>query len=44
MHRTLAVELAELRSERARALQSRTLAGHVKNVLGYAMSVYCVYK
>ena len=42
--RTLAVELAELKSERARALESRTLAGHVKNALGYAMSIYCVYK
>ncbi|GIL86083.1 hypothetical protein Vretimale_13894 [Volvox reticuliferus] len=44
LHKTLAVELAELRSERARALESRTLAGHCKNALGYAMSAYCVYK
>ncbi|EFJ39961.1 hypothetical protein VOLCADRAFT_70166 [Volvox carteri f. nagariensis] len=42
--RTLSVELAELRSERARALESRTLAGHCKNALGYAMSLYCFYK
>ena len=42
--RTLAVELQELRAERARALESRTLAGHAKNALGYAMSAYCVYK
>jgi hypothetical protein len=42
--RTLAVELVELRVERARALDSRTLAGHTRNALGYAMSAYCVYK
>ncbi|PNH12226.1 GPCR-type G protein 1, partial [Tetrabaena socialis] len=41
---TLAVELSELRSERARALESRTVAGHCKNLLGYAMSAYCIYK
>ncbi len=28
------MELAELRAERARALESRTLAGHLKNFLG----------
>ncbi|KAG2434194.1 hypothetical protein HXX76_007920 [Chlamydomonas incerta] len=44
LHKTLAVELAELKTERARALESRTLAGHIKNALGYAMSVYCIYK
>ncbi|GLC40488.1 hypothetical protein PLESTF_000807700 [Pleodorina starrii] len=44
LYKTLAVELAELRSERSRALESRTLAGHCKNALGYAMSAYCVYK
>ncbi|KXZ55776.1 hypothetical protein GPECTOR_2g1326 [Gonium pectorale] len=43
LHKTLAVELVELRSERARALESRTLAGHLRNGLGYAMSAYCVY-
>mmetsp|Transcript_13087 Transcript_13087/g.28118 ORF Transcript_13087/g.28118 Transcript_13087/m.28118 type:complete len:483 (+) Transcript_13087:244-1692(+) len=42
--RTLNIELMELRNERARALESRTLWGHIKNMSGYAMSVYCVYK
>ncbi|GFR47798.1 hypothetical protein Agub_g9572, partial [Astrephomene gubernaculifera] len=44
LHKTLAVELSELRAERARALVSRTLAGHCRNALGYATSAYCVYK
>ncbi|KAG2491824.1 hypothetical protein HYH03_009781 [Edaphochlamys debaryana] len=44
LRKTLFVELSELRSERSRALESRTLAGHCKNLLGYAMSAYCVYK
>jgi len=40
----LLVELMELKSERQRALDSRTLLGHARNALGYAMSVYCVYR
>lgn len=42
--RTLELEVAELRTERARALESRTLLGHAKNLMGYAMSLYCVYR
>jgi hypothetical protein len=34
----------ELKSERQRALDSRTLAGHARNATGYCMSVYCVYR
>jgi hypothetical protein len=34
----------ELKSERQRALDSRTLLGHARNGLGYGMSVYCVYR
>ncbi|KAK2079664.1 hypothetical protein QBZ16_002059 [Prototheca wickerhamii] len=37
-------EAAELRRERRRALEARTLAGHARNALGYALSVYCVYR
>ena len=37
-------ELYDLRTERARALESRTLMGHSKNLLGYGMSVYCVWR
>ena len=38
------MELMELRSERARAIEGRTLMGHAKNAMGYAMSVYCLYR
>lgn len=40
----LGAELGELRVERARALESRTCLGHIKNAAGYAMSAYCVVK
>ncbi|GFH23533.1 uncharacterized protein HaLaN_21156, partial [Haematococcus lacustris] len=42
--RTLQQELGELRVERVRAIESRTVWGHCKNLAGYAMSAYCVYK
>lgn len=38
------VEVMELRRERRRALESRTLAGHAKNLLGYCFSAYCLYR
>ena len=38
------MELAELRTERARAVESRTVMGHLKNAMGYGMSLYCVYR
>ncbi|KAG1658696.1 hypothetical protein FOA52_013636 [Chlamydomonas sp. UWO 241] len=42
--RTLEMELSELRSDRVRAIESRTVTGHAKNALGYAMSLYCVFR
>ena len=42
--RAMFVEVMELRRERRRALESRTLAGHAKNLLGYAFSAYCLYR
>lgn len=42
--RALAVEALELRAERARALASRTLTGHARNALGYALSLYCLLR
>ncbi|KAL3150850.1 hypothetical protein ABBQ32_000603 [Trebouxia sp. C0010 RCD-2024] len=42
--RALHVEVLELRRERARALSSRGLWGHLKNLLGYLLSVYCLFK
>ena len=34
----------DLKAERQRALDSRTLLGHARNGLGYAMSAYCVLR
>lgn len=42
--RALEGELLDLRRERVRAMESRTLMGHSKNLLGYAMSIYCVWR
>lgn len=42
--RALFVEVLELRRERDRALESRTLWGHSKNLLGYLLSAYCLVK
>jgi hypothetical protein len=40
----LLVELLELKAHHAKALDSRTLLGHLRNGLGYAMSGYCIYR
>lgn len=37
-------ELAELRQEHMRAIESRTALGHAKNLIGYMLSAYCIYK
>ena len=42
--KALHVEVLELRRERARALSSRGLWGHFKNLLGYLLSIYCLFK
>jgi len=40
----LTTDVVELRRERDRALVARTLFGHVQNLLGYVLSVYCLYR
>lgn len=42
--KALHVEVLELRRERARALSSQGLWGHFKNLLGYLLSAYCLFK
>lgn len=40
----LDVEMKELRREKDRALESHTAWGHIKNSLGYCLSVYCLVR
>ena len=42
--RSLTLETLELQRERERALASRTLTGHMRNALGYALSLYCLLR
>lgn len=42
--KALHVEVLELRQDRARALASRGLWGHCKNLLGYMLSAYCLFR
>jgi golgi pH regulator len=44
LSRTLLVEVMELRRERERAAASRTLYGHCENLMGYMLSLYCLFK
>lgn len=36
--------MVDLKREHQRALRARTLAGHLENLLGYLLSLYCVYR
>ena len=36
--------MVDLKREHQRALLARTLYGHVQNLLGYVLSLYCVYR
>ncbi|CAG9464709.1 unnamed protein product [Pedinophyceae sp. YPF-701] len=44
VHRLMIMELAELKKERRRVVQSRTLWGRVRNALGYVFAAYCIYR
>lgn len=37
-------DVLDLRREHQRALQARTVLGHVQNLLGYILSLYCIYR
>ena len=36
--------MIDLKREHQRALLARTLYGHVQNLLGYILSLYCIYR
>lgn len=36
--------MVDLKREHQRALRARTLMGHVENLMGYMLSLYCIYR
>lgn len=44
LSKIMCIEVLELRRERDRAVASRTVTGHITNVLGYCLSIFCVLR
>ena len=40
----MCMEVLDLRRERDRAVISRTVAGHLRNLLGYCLSLFCILR
>lgn len=40
----MCMEVLDLRRERDRAVASRTVAGHLTNLLGYCLSLFCILR
>ncbi|KAI3426358.1 hypothetical protein D9Q98_008730 [Chlorella vulgaris] len=44
LRQALHADVIDLKREHQRALQARTLLGHFQNLLGYILSLYCIYR
>ena len=44
LRQALLGDILEMKREREKALVARTLLGHVQNLLGYCLSLYCIYR
>ncbi|EFN56411.1 hypothetical protein CHLNCDRAFT_144997 [Chlorella variabilis] len=44
LRQALHADVIDLRREHQRAVLARTLYGHVQNLLGYILSLYCIYR
>ncbi len=40
----MCMEVLDLRRERDRAVASRTVTGHLRNLLGYCLSIFCILR
>ncbi|KAL4421835.1 hypothetical protein ABPG77_001624 [Micractinium sp. CCAP 211/92] len=44
LRQALHADVLDLKREHQRAVQARTLVGHLQNLLGYILSLYCIYR
>lgn len=44
MENALSSDIVELKRQHQRAKLARTLVGHIQNLLGYILSIYCIYR
>ncbi|PRW44958.1 tyrosine--tRNA ligase cytoplasmic [Chlorella sorokiniana] len=44
LRQALHADVVDLKREHQRALRARTLMGHLENLMGYILSLYCIYR